>query len=66
MQADPAGFEPATPGLEARCYILAKPRARIDKISAALGGHLSQRLLELLLQLIESALDAFFLLGHGL
>ena len=22
------GFEPTTPGLEARCYILAKPRAR--------------------------------------
>jgi hypothetical protein len=28
IKADPAGFEPATPGLEARCYILAKPRVR--------------------------------------
>ncbi len=24
---DPAGFEPAIPGLEGRCFILAKPRA---------------------------------------
>jgi hypothetical protein len=27
LGADPAGFEPAIPGLEGRCFILAKPRA---------------------------------------
>ena len=27
-RTDPAGFEPATPGLEGRCYIHAKPRAQ--------------------------------------
>ncbi len=28
-KADPVGFEPTTPGLEARCYVLAKPRDRL-------------------------------------
>ena len=27
LGTDPAGFEPAIPGLEGRCFILAKPRA---------------------------------------
>ena len=27
LRADPAGFEPAIPGLEGRCFIHAKPRA---------------------------------------
>ena len=36
-KTDPAGFEPATPGLEARCYILAKPRVR-ELFQPPLGG----------------------------
>ena len=32
-RTDPAGFEPATPGLEGRCYIHAKPRAQCSLTS---------------------------------
>lgn len=31
-KADPAGFEPAIPGLEGQCFIHAKPRALINKL----------------------------------
>ena len=30
---DPVGFEPTTSGLEARCYILAKPRDHEPQIA---------------------------------